>query len=297
MTGDYHLRGDHLNLIARSHVRNSLRSGGGVIFLILSMLIGIGFAAAAILPIEAIQKADSLGKHEDASRAFNKLVTDYGPGVLRSFTNVDADQATYLLRDKPALVTVFLVLMIFFMPFLAALSGFNQTSGDIGSKGLRYFLLRTERGNIFLGRLIGTYLFTLAVIAIIFAVFGLYLMVKVRFYPAGDVTWWLVQGFVDCAIYVMPWVAFCAWISASVEIPFLVLVICELGLLFWTILVYILKGKAAWMAYAGFGTPWGWKWWLFDPSIGTWLGGAAAMLGFTALFTWMGLRTFHRRDL
>lgn len=298
MTGGYHIRGEHLKLIATGHVRNSLRSGAGVIFLVMSMIVGIALAAFAIMPVEVLQKeADKLGEGERAAQAFNKIVEDYGPRVLDWFTDVGGTQSEYLLRDKPAVVTLFIVLMIAFLPFLANLSGFNQTSGDIGSKGLRYLLLRTERPNIFLGRLIGTYLFTLVVIAIIFAVVALYLLIKIKFYPAADVLIWLLHGLAASAIFVLPWVAFCAWISALIEIPFLSLVICELGILFWVILVAIARARIDEAGYAALATPWGWKWWLVHPSIGRILIGVVVMLAFTALFTWMGLRTFQRRDM
>jgi hypothetical protein len=152
MSGGYHIRGEHLKLIATAHVRNSLRSGAGVIFLVMSMIVGVVLAAFAIMPVELMQKeAAKLGESARASQAFNKIVEDYGPRLLDFFTNVGTEQSQYLLRDKPAVVTLFIVLMIAFLPFLANLSGFNQTSGDIGSKGLRYLLLRTERPNIFLG--------------------------------------------------------------------------------------------------------------------------------------------------
>jgi hypothetical protein len=108
---------------------------------------------------------------------------------------------------------------------------------------------------------------------------------------------WLLRGWVACALFALPWVALCSWISATMEIPFLSLVICEVGLIVWVILVHVMQKNVESLGYAAYATPWGWRMWLFDPSIGKFLGGAAAMLGFTAIFGWLGLRHFDRRDL
>lgn len=293
MSGGYHIRGSHLKLIATSHIRNSLRSGSGVIFLVLSMIVGLVLAGIAVAPIEALVK--NAGKA--GGMAFDEAVQDYGPKLLGTFVDASADQMRYLLSSKPALISLFLILLMAFLPFLAALSGFNQTSGDIGSRGLRYLLLRTERANIFFGRLIGTYVFTLVVITVIIAVVGLYVIIKVEFYPAGDVILWLLRGWLACAIFIMPWIALTSWISASMDMPFLSLLVSQLGLLVWVILVAVMKGRLEEAGYAAYATPWGFKWWLLHSSPEMFLLGAVIMLAFTALFTFLGLRTFHRRDV
>lgn len=49
--------------------------------------------------------------------------------------------------------------------------------------------------------------------------------------------------------------------------------------------------------YGNYATPWGYKWWLFEPIGPKFFGGVAVMVGFTALFTWLGHRYFGKRDL
>lgn len=291
MSGGLHLRRDHLLLIASSHVRNSLRGGAGVIFLVLSMMIGLILAGIAVMPFELTAKSKTL------AAALDEIINRYGPKVLDVIAGTSPEQAQYLLHEKPALISLFLILLIWFLPFLVNLSSFNQTAGDIGSRGLRYLLLRTERGNVFLGRLLGTYVFTLIVVTIVIALVGLYVIVKVDVYPAGDVIAWLARGWFACALYALPWVALCAWISAGIAMPFVSLVVVEVGLAFWTIFISILRGKAEELGYLAYVTPWGYKWWLLDASIGRWALGAVVMLAFTALFTMVGLRTFDRRDV
>ena len=293
-----HIRGSHLRLIASSHVRNSLRNGAGVIFLVLSMIIGLVLATIAVMPVEQLMKiSEKTGHAETAEILFNKAIADWGPRLLSTFVGATDEQSRFFLAEKPALISLFFILLFAFLPFLAFLSGFNQTSGDIGSRGLRYLLLRTERANVFLGRLIGTYIFTVAVITVIIAVVGLYVIVKVKFYDAGDVIPWLFRGWLAAAMFVMPWIALCSWISATIPVPFLSLLVAQGGLTFWVILVAIMKGKLAELGYMAYATPWGYKWWLLDPSLGKMFGAFVIMLAFTAVLTLLGLRTFHRRDV
>jgi len=295
MMAGLHVRVDHLKLIAASHVRNSLRSGSGVIFLIVSMIVGLILAGIAVFPVEILMRESE--KHSGSGDAFNAAVNHFGPQVLDTVMSANAEQSRYLLQDHPALISLFAILLMLFLPFITALSSFNQTSGDIGTRGLRYLLLRTERANIFLGRLIGTYLFSLAVLTIIIIVVGLYVIIKVKFYPAGDVLGWMVRVWFVCAIYSMPWVAMCAWVSATIPIPIVSLVVSAIGLLAWLGLVWGFSGKVSALSNAAYATPWGYKWWLLDGSAGSFVLGVLVMLAFTALFTFLGLRTFHKRDV
>jgi hypothetical protein len=291
MMAGLHIRREHLLLIASSHVRNSLRSGAGVIFLVLAMLLGLVMASVAVMPFELLAQSKS------ETAAFNEVLHRFGPDVLRVIAGTSDEQSHFLLFDRPAMVSLFFVLLIWFLPFLTALGGFNQTSGDIGSRGLRYLLLRTERANVFLGRLLGAYVFVLTVISIVIALVAIYVSIKVGVYPALDVLTWCARGWLACAALALPWMALCAWISAAIPLPFVALITVQGGLAFWTILVAILRGKLAELGYLAYVTPWGFKYWLIDASIGKMLLAVVVMLGFTAVFTLLGLRTFHRRDV
>jgi hypothetical protein len=395
MISGVHIRSSHLKLIASSHVRNSLRSGSGVIFLVLALLAGLVLATIAVFPsdqaltigelfgskeldpetpmIEDVARApnadarrealdrlrdlekkkteyvdnalkDREGKADSAvgrvvdehkgkwvginkrflqaidkgdvveiqrireeqrpvetkmgiALAFEKSIHSWGPSVVGTVTNMDDDDTSNILEDKPALISLFMLLLTLFLPFLTALGAFNQTAGDIGTRGLRYLLLRTERANVYLGRMIGTYLFTLTVITVIIAVVGIYLMIKVPFYSSGDMFLALLRGWFMCAIFALPWVALCAWISALIPMPFLSLLVSAGGLAFWVIINAIARSKADAAEYVSYLTPWGFKWWLYSANIGKVLGGVAIMLAFTALFVFLGLRYFNRRDV
>ncbi len=294
----YHVRSGHLNLISRTHVRYSIRGGAGLVFVFLSLLCGLLIANVVISPVEGIQKIqEKSGQSTDTREILDEVVDKVGYPAVTRFAGASDEQADYLLKEKPALISAFIIVLIFFLPFLISLGAFNQTSGDIANRGLRYQLLRTERPNIFLGRFIGTFLFSLIVLAILVGVVMAYLVFKARFYDSGSVVLWLAQGYLAMAIYSLPWVALCAWVSTGIDSPFGALVIDQLLIGFWPILVYMAKGALPAAGNLGYLMPWGWKWWLVHPSPLHWLVGTVVMLAFTALFLWLGLRHFQKRDL
>ncbi|MBA3542060.1 MAG: hypothetical protein H0T79_20760, partial [Deltaproteobacteria bacterium] len=203
----------------------------------------------------------------------------------------------YMTEDKPAMVSAILVLLVLFTPLLVCLGGFNQTSGDISTKGLRFLLIRTERPNIFIGRFIGTYLFTAAVFALLFGILALYMGVKVKVHPTSDMVLWLLQGYVRIMLFALPYMAICAWISCAIESPFGSLVISLM--LTYMVPLFIRQGEKLNdnVGYLQLSNPWGYKWWLFQPMGLQFFGGIVAMLGFTAAFLWLGNRYFGKRDL
>ena len=54
-------------------------------------------------------------------------------------------QLRFLLREQPALLSVMFLILLALEPFMMGFGGFNQLSGDIANRGLRYLLLRTGR--------------------------------------------------------------------------------------------------------------------------------------------------------
>jgi len=293
-----HLRGRHVGLIAKTHVRYSVRGGAGLIFLIISMLSGLIMANVVISPVEQISKMDKeAGGAGDTKKVVDQVVHKVGIPAIKRFTSGDAEQANYLVLEKPALVSAFMVILIFFLPFLVSLGAFNQTAGDIGNRGLRYQLLRTERVNIFVGRFIGTTLFTFIVLAALLMLVLLYLVIKAKFYPAGDVVAWMLRGYLAMVIYALPWIALCAWISTAIDSAFGSMVVAQIIILFWPILTWFASQANHHASFLKYLMPWGYKWWMIHPSMSMFFAGTGVMLGFTALFGFLGLRHFQKRDL
>lgn len=305
----YSFRAAHLKLVGLYYARHNIRGGTGILFTLILLIAGLGIAAAFISPLEQIYKrAVEQRKAIEAQQGIkgvpavtkkaivDQVTKDIGEPVAKWATD-DSEQARFLTQDKPAVVSAILMVLMFAMPFLVCVGSFNQFSGDIQSKGLRYLLLRTERANLFFGRFLGTLVFTLVMLAVLLLVVFLYLAFKANFYAPGEVALWLLQGYVALVLFSVPYIALCSWISASIDSPFVSLVICELVIVVVPAFVAIGSGIETNIQYLGYITPWPLKYQLLHPNPLHFLAATLAMIGFTGLFLWVGMRTFQSRDL
>ncbi|HUJ63545.1 MAG TPA: ABC transporter permease subunit [Kofleriaceae bacterium] len=297
------LRPPHLKLIARHSVRHGLRGGAGLIAVLATLLIGLLLTSIVISPLDAVEQQLNRHSELDAQEVAayreqaGREVIKIAKGTTEWAMGVSDEQIDYLLGDKPAMISALLILLMLVVPLCACLGAFNQTSGDIGSKGLRYLLIRTERQNIFIGRFIGTAIFTAFVFLVLFLILALYIGLKVHVHPTGDMLLWLAGGYVRIVLFSLPYVALCAWVSGSIDSPFGALVLAMLFAYLWPLFVFIGTRQNEGFHYLQYATPWGYKWWLFSESPGMVAGGVAVMLAFTAALVVLGNYRFAKRDL
>ena len=299
------IRSNHLKLIAQHSVRHGIRGGAGLMSILITLVLGLILASVVIMPLDALnqemaQYGDRLtpDQRAEVTATIHRKVAEIASGAIKWTMEPEPAQLEYLTRDKPAMISAILVLLFLVTPLLSCLGSFNQTSGDIATKGLRFLLIRTERPNIFLGRFIGTLLFTALVNLLLFSILAVYMAAKVKVHPAGDQALWLFQGYLRMMVFVLPYVAVCAWVSCAIDSSFGSLVISLLMVYF----VPLFIGRAAAaisdsISYAQFITPWGYKYWLLEPLGGKLFGGIAIMLAFTGAFLFLGMRHFGKRDL
>ena len=296
----------HVGLVARFASKFALRTGGGLVFLLLMVLTGLSVAGILITSVENLLERESVqrmgreaGEKLTTSRAI-ELITEQEMfrDTVQWMSGTNSQEADYLLKENPALLSVFFLILLALFPSLACFGAFNQTSGDIQNRGLRYLLLRTERANIFLGRFAGTVAFSLIYTAVLIAVLLLYIGFKLQIYPAGALISWGLQGLVALFFISLPYIALCAWMSAAIDSPFGSLVLCLLITDLSWVLIKMFCTVAHLDASVGLRfLPWGWKYELLSGDPGRRLLAIGVILGFTALCLLLGLRTFHKRDL
>jgi len=302
----------HLKLISLNSGRVAVRGGTGLLFFILVLTCGLLMAYIILLPLEEVKfEARRQGVDVEEKEVMDRLLFVARPAVAwaigggRGEDGLSGEEdgkkaerwTSYLLDDRPALLSAVFLLIMFSLPFLIAIGSFNQFSGDIATRGLRYQLLRTDRTNIFLGRFVGTAVYTILVMAFLLAVIVLYIGFKLKVYGWADLVPWGLRGLMAFVILSLPYVAFCSWFSTLVDSPFLSLVICKLAIALVPLLSFL--GRKTWepLAHLNFLMPWGVQNHLLHHDPLTILGAVAACLGYTAVFLFLGYHHFLRRDL
>ena len=126
----------------------------------------------------------------------------------------------------------------------------------------------------------------------------LYVGLKFRIYSFTNLAWWGSQGAVALFLISLPYIALCSWFSGLLDGAFSSLAICLLvtgfPVLFLSVASSTAGGDADWLMRV---LPFGWKYDLLSGHLVTRVTGYLAMLGFTALFLTLGMRSFQKRDL
>ena len=323
----------HMRLISLYWSRYAVRGGSGLVYLLVALTFGLFVAHILITPVEQLMVRQKRQMGQTDPVAIKQMIIQVGRPVIqfvvgqKTMREILQDSASappgpmtysdntsmagqgqeddpnfdpwtdFLIEKRPALLSAIFLVLIFGMPFAISFLAFNQISGDVQSYGLRYLLLRTDRSNIYFGRFLGTVIFSTAVVAIIIATITFYLGVRTRIYPAGALAGWAVCGFLALSILMVPYIAVCSLITASVDSPFLSLVLAKVviaGVLFLAVL-----GRFAWepAKYLKYALPWGWQCHLLHPELSHWGGAVLACLAYTAVFLMLGYYRFARRDL
>lgn len=304
------------SLIARYSARYSVRGGVGLVFLLLSLTFGLMVAHITLQPVEMISKQvqESMSDRqpeEVTAVVLDQLVEQATPVVAWVLSKRDtgdddvdraesdsADQwASYLLRDRPAMLSAIFLILMFGWPLIVAFGAFDLYAGDISSRQLRYQLLRADRASIFFGRLFGTLVTFTLVLILLGTTVSLYMAAKLPLYEFTELMSWTVYGVVALLIVTLPYVALCAWISASIGGSFAALSIVVLVIGGVPLIAMFGRMQSEYADYINYLLPWGFQTRLFhhEPSqVAMAIGGCALQ---TALYGWLGYRKFMRRDL
>ena len=151
----------HIRLIALYSMRFAMRTGGGIVFIMVLLTVGFSIASLFISPVEVMLSKAGVSTAETLAETYRQISTsDTIKSAVSWITGADPAQSSYLITEKPALLSAILLFLLMFIPYTTCLGAFNQTAGDIGNRGFRYLLLRTERRNIFFGLFVGAVTFT-----------------------------------------------------------------------------------------------------------------------------------------
>ena len=307
----------HLRLVATYAGRHALRSAAGVVFGLVMMYTGLLMAHVVLIPIDqmtamADKDADLEAEAHDAVLSSARPVVEWllgdddiqdllspmGPTTPDDPVRQDARAwAKFLLEDRPALLSVIFILFSVAVPLLVVMGTFNQVSGDIGTKGIRYILLRTERTNIFFGRFLGMILFTAVGLSLLIAVIVGYLGLKLDLYAWPELLRWGAWGWLALTILAIPYIALCAFMSTLVDSPFGSLLLCYAGVASAPVLGWI--GATIWepLENIKYVLPWGTRNFFFHPDWGKTAVAFGVCAACTIVFLGLGHRRICRRDL
>ncbi len=307
------MKGRHVQLIARYSARYSVRGGIGLVFLLLSLTFGLLVAHTMLQPVEIAAAQFAKGSRQSdpqaaTQRALDAITEQAKPVVAWMLTantkepDADAQRAgdawsDFLLDDRPALLSAIFLILLFGWPLVVAFGAFDLYAGDIGSRQLRYQLLRADRSSIFFGRLLGMVVTFVLVLLLLGTTVTAYIGLKLPVYAWPELLAWSTYGTVALVIVSLPYVALCAWLSAAFGSSFASLTVASVVIGGVPLFAALGSRQYEVLGYASYVLPWGFQLRLFHPEpaqVALAIGGCVLQ---TALYAWLGHRKFTRRDL
>lgn len=322
----------HVALIAGQSIKQTLRSPAGVIMFIVIMFIGLFTAQLLLVPLEFVgNQAGQMGIEMDREQMVDQVETTVVPllgRILKRVTGepiekggglmallqpqlqpprmelkeegsiLDAEAwAFFLIREKPAFLSVLFLLFCIIIPSIVIFSGFNQISGDARNRGLRYILMRTDRHSLFLGKFIGSIVVTFFFLLVLFAAILIYVWIKLDLYPFYSLLQWGARGLVGFTIISIPYIALALAFSGLINSG-----AGSLGASLGILIVIPLLGRlftSIWkpLQFIGVLVPYKLSFFIFHPRGWIIAASVLGLLGYAALYAFLGFLYFRRRDV
>lgn len=308
---------NELVAIWKGELRRALTSGRVLVLLALFLLFtglvlgAVGVAMKVVTSQGDKALAEAIEKGADPTQAKAQLA-DQKRKFLSTFTNDEAYVEAVL--DLPLVLLATFKLLTWFVPLFVALMGFDQLSGEVGPKSIRYLVVRVRRSSILLGKLLAQITTLVLMLAI-----GTLLMVGVTRAFHSDFEWgamahWAERLFVALVLLGTAWACLTALFSALFRTPGVSLVVNIMAILALAFVSSLggwfrfpgeeahgmldtLARSESWAAYLRYASVWHFGQALIHPDWRQLLGAALAHAGWAACFVGTAQVTLAARDL
>lgn len=287
-------------VIAEQDLAHALRTVKAVVFLAIYALLTIGAGLIVIWLLNQIEAQVSqatagmaVGPDQMAAARDAAYV-----GLMQWFVG-DAETAKYL-AEVPVIVLFFFWASWTWLPLLIAVMSFDQISGEVQNRSIRYVTLRARRGSLVAGKLLSNMVLLVALtVATNLIILG-FAAWSVEDLPLGKAFFDLVHFWLLLLPYGFTWLALMSWISSSVRASFLALILGIAALLLIKILAFTFSaagGYVSWLPQLKWIFPTSYQGLLLSHRATQQLLGAGALTAFGLLFSGLSWLTLARRDV
>ena len=279
-------------IVLQHEVKRSLRSAKTLVLLILyalaTLISGLVFIAATRTLQDKLNEA--LTGRELPPEALMQMKL----GGLSTIFGKDEEQLKYL-ASMPLIVIFFAWFALFFLPLLTALIGFDQVSGELQTRSIRFVSLRARRGSLLAGKVLAQLALLFGLTAIInLAVFG-YAALSIKDFPVGSGFLAMARFWALTLVYASAYVGVATLCSTLFRTPiFSFLTAVAFLFLTWVLALLAHLEKLSFIKYA---LPSHYEDGFFKADTVAVLGSVGALCGFAAAFLALAYFALRTRDL
>lgn len=222
-------------VIWSAETRRSVRSGRAVVLLGLYSM----FSALVLLIVGSIANAIRKQAEErlaqmgaDAASAA-ELAAEAKKSLLGFLAQNDTAMAE-ALAQVPLVVVVVFKITLFFLPAYVALMGFDQISGEVGPRSIRYLTVRARRSSLLLGKFLTQASLLVGLVLVIDLAIFIYAKVTNPDFTVGAMALGLLKYWLAALVFSLAYLAMTTFCSAIFRSPAVSLVFNFILLLtFW----------------------------------------------------------------
>jgi ABC-2 type transport system permease protein len=207
-------------VIWSAELRRAVRSGRVVVLLgLYSMfsalvLLVVGWLASQVR--EAVNKQlENAGAGADASQQVGE---EMRKGMLGFLTSNDSAMMEALAQVPMEVLVVFKI-TLFFLPAYVALMGFDQLSGEVGPRSMRYLTVRARRSSVLLGKFLSQATLLLGLVLVIDLAIFIYARVANPDFGFADVALNLLKFWLAAIVFSLAYVSLTTLCSSLFRSP------------------------------------------------------------------------------
>jgi hypothetical protein len=308
--GDMRVPRSHVWLNLRLSLRQTLRGAAGPGFVLGYVASGLVVVLVVVELAGAAERLNGKLTGDGRPRAVPGALIESGTRwVLRTVLHEEparpgdpepssAAWSRHLVSEHAPLTSFTWLVFSALAALAAASTSFNQISRDAAQRGFRFLLVRTARRDIYAGRFLAAALLAAGASVTLVAVAAVALGLAQPGLAWGPHVAWSAWAALALVLTTLPYVALGLWFSTLFDAGLVVLALVH-GLVIGLPILALVASAQVWKPLVDLVhvIPAAVQFWLFHPSPWAAAGAAAACLGYTAVYYWLGLRRFQTRDL
>jgi len=279
-------------IVFQPEMKRSLRSAKTLVLLVLYALATVISGLVFIAATRSLQ--DKLNETLKGQELPPEALMQMKLGGLSVIFGKDEEQLKYL-ASMPLVVIFFAWFALFFLPLLTALIGFDQVSGELQTRSIRFVSLRARRGSLLAGKVLAQLALLLGLTAVMnLAIFG-YAALSIQGFPVGPGFAAMARFWALTLVYATAYVGVATLCSCLFRTPiFSFLTAVAYLFVTWVLALLAHLDRFKWVVYA---LPSHYEDGFFKADPLAVLGSVGALCGFAAAFLALSYLALRTRDV
>jgi hypothetical protein len=217
--------------------------------------------------------------------------------VVSWFLKGHDEALRFLVFERPVAMSAFFLVCLLAMPILVQVLAFNQVSGYVSRRSIRYIVPKTGRFELYLGLFASNLVFFTVVSGALTAVMTIGWVLADQHVGAGMVIAYSLRILVGIWLACVPMIAFMSMFAAMTGSPVATIFIGAGAYALINIAGTLVTRQTKWGQIFFYVLPLEVKYWFAYPGVGRFLGAAVLMLVYTAAYLAIGWFFLRRRNI